>query len=302
MKTLRSVLLVAVLPLISFGQTTNVIIHDTWADGNRTSTGADGSDIDSAWYSSSASTLTVPSAGDLRGTVGTGSSFWTTYFPSAVTLNNPGDALSLTWVFTPTGLNSGNANQGFNLAVANTPGTQLTSDGSSPSQQIYAGYAMFMNMSPALSNSFSLREWILGGSGALLGTSANWGANGASGSLASINGTGQAGYSSGFQYTFTMTFSLDTSTNGTLDVIATIAGSGLNGSGVMSVTNYDSTPNSLTFNTFAIRPTSAATSASQFDSSLLSVEFIQPVPEPSIIALSGVAFVGLAAAIRRRRK
>src|SRR5262249_43993658 len=147
--------------------------------------------------------LSVPAAGTLRGTVGTGSSFWTSYFTPAaspITLANVGDSLTVRWVFTPTTVNNGNTSQGFNLALANSQSaTRLTADGS-PAAGIFSGYSMFMNMGQTLSNNspFALREWVLAGSGNLLGTAANWGANGvASANLGNGATTGNHGYDSG---------------------------------------------------------------------------------------------------------
>ncbi|MEI9962606.1 MAG: hypothetical protein WDM76_16265 [Limisphaerales bacterium] len=94
-----------------------VLVNDTWQDGmrtdpaspvyseNGTDTDADG-DLESAWFNTGG-TLT-PSPGHLVGTMpanGTSSASWTTYFTpeaSPVTLANAGDALQVTWVFTPT--------------------------------------------------------------------------------------------------------------------------------------------------------------------------------------------------------
>src|SRR4051812_6211515 len=92
---------------------TTILVNDTWADGDRTSTGPDGSGIDSQWFGSGSS-LTVPTPGDLRGTIPTTSTSWTTYFAAAaspITLANPGDQLKLTWSFTPTGVNLNNTSQ-----------------------------------------------------------------------------------------------------------------------------------------------------------------------------------------------
>src|SRR4051794_21026970 len=165
---------------------TTILVNDTWADGNRTSTGPDGGGIDSQWFGSSAS-LSVPGAGDLRGTIPAGSASWTTYLTAAaspITLANPGDQLKVTWTFTPTGVNSGNASQAFNLALANSQSATRISSDTSPGSAVYSGYSMFMNMGQTLGNGnpFALREWILGATaGNFLSTSANWGANGAAG-------------------------------------------------------------------------------------------------------------------------
>ena len=263
-------------------------------------------DLESAWFSNPSANLTVPAAGDLRGTVGSSYSWWTTYFTTAnspVTLATPGDQLNLTWVFTPTGVASANTSQGFDLAVVRTPTGRLTADGS-PSSQAFAGYAMYMNMGTTLGNSnpFQLKEWIVGSS-TLLGTSGNWGANGGSGGLANGGTSGNQGYASGTTYTFTMSFTLlsisPTATN--LQISATMAGGSLNNSGSETLTYNDTTPNSLTYDTFSIRPHDLTQAASQFDTSLFEVQF-QNIPEPSTFALVTVALGGLLLATRRSRR
>src|ERR1035437_5106052 len=130
--------------LSSYAQTDTILVNDTWADGDRTSSGPDGSGIDSAWFSSSGAALTVPAAGTMRATIGAGSLSETTYFTSQ-TLAATGDELKFTWLFTPSTINPTNTSQGFNLAVVNGA-THLSADGASPASQVYAGYAMYMNM------------------------------------------------------------------------------------------------------------------------------------------------------------
>ena len=283
-----------------------ILVSDAWQDGTRTDPNSannyadnngvtaidrdsDG-ELESAWFSNPSANLTVPSPGDLRGTVGTGFSWWTTYFtPSAtpVTLANAGDQLKVTWSFTPTGVAAANTSQGFNLAIVRTPTGRLTAD-ASPSSQQFAGYAMFMNMGATLGNSnpFQLREWT-DASSALLGTSGNWGANGTSNAGLANGGTsGNHGFDSGTNYTFVMTFTLlsisPTATN--LEVTATMSGDGLNNSGFESLTYTDATPNSLKYDTFSVRPHDLTQAASQIDTSNFKVEFNQ-IPEPSSFML-----------------
>ena len=276
-----------------------IIVNDTWADGERASTGPDGTGIDSAWWGSGGS-LSVPAAGDLRGTSPAGSAFWTTYFPSAVTLANPGDAISVTWVFVPTTVSAANTSQGLPLALAYTPGTHLAAD-ASPSSQLYSGYSLFMNMAQTLGNAnpFALREWTSASAGSLLGTSANWGANGTSGATLANGGTaGNTGFASGTQYTLSMTLTRNASSG--LDILASMTGGSLNGTGSESVSYTDTTPNSFIFDTFAIRPSGSASGAAQYDTSLFKVEFIS-VPEPTALTLAGLGVLGLVFARRARR-
>ncbi|HEY4414131.1 MAG TPA: immunoglobulin domain-containing protein [Verrucomicrobiae bacterium] len=269
-----------------------IIVNDTWQDGTRTDpaapvysengTDTDGDgDIESAWFSSSSAALTVAAPGDLRAVQPTTSLSLTTYFTpegSDVTLANAGDQLKLTWNFTPTTVNSGNTSQTFPLAVVNTPsGSRLTTDGS-PASAAYAGYAVYMNMGTTLGNAapFQLKKWSITGAGNLLSTSGNWLnlANGAT--------SGNHGFDSGTQYTFTMTFTRN-ATNG-LDISVTLTGGTYNNSGTGTIAYTDGTPGTFSFDTFALRPSASTTTAAQFDMSRFKVELLSANTAPSISA------------------
>ena len=228
--------------------------------------------------------------------MGSSSGSFTTYFTPAATpvTLNPGNKLTLTWVFTPTGVNTLNTSQAFDLAVALSPSaSRLTADGS-PASATYLGYAMYMNMGVTLGNGkpFDLRQWASPGSANnLLSTSAAW--------TDELNGatSGNHGYDSGTQYTYVM--SLTRNASGGLDVVSTMTGGTLNGSGTETVSYTDATASQgYSFDTFALRPNAPGTTATQFDTSLFAVAF---VPEPSTLALAGVGVLGLALWRRVRR-
>ncbi len=281
-----------VLGLIVRGHAT-VLVNDTWQDGTRTDpaspvysengtdTDAD-EDLESAWFNTGG-TLT-PSPGHLIGTMpanGTSSASWTTYFtPEAapVTLATAGDALQVTWIFTPTNV-GGLANQNFRLAVVDSPSVARRTTDGSPSDGTYAGYGMFMNMATMLGGTtpFQLMERSAPGtSSALLSSSSSWTglANGA------VNG--HAGYASGTQYTFVMTLTRNASSG--LDITVTMTGGSLNNTGSASVSFTDNTPNSFIYDTFALRPSSANDSAAQFNTTLFKVEAVTANTPPSISA------------------
>jgi hypothetical protein len=302
-----------------------IIVNDTWKDGTRTDPNSasgytengvdldnDG-DIESAWFGAggTGSSLTVSDQNTLRATLGpSGSSSFTTYFakPDApLALTNAGDNLKVTWQFTVTNLGASNTSQNFRLALVNTPSANaLTADGA-PGDAAYAGYGMFMNMSAGNlggSNPFQLMERTDAATASpFLGASASWAAraNGAT--------TGRIGYKENVLYTFTL--DLTRTENGGLTIISSMAGGTgvtafnglttnpeLNGPGIATLTFTDTTPNSFSFDTFGVRPSSAPGAAEIFDTSLFKVEFTQ-VPEPSSMAVFGAtALLGLC---RRRR-
>ncbi len=282
-----------------------VVVNDTWIDGtdddpagpifseNGVDSDSDG-DLESAWFQGGGGTLNpVGPGGPLRGEVIASSSSWTTYFTaegSEINLANDGDAIKVTWAYSISGLGAGNTSQNHRLAVVDSPAASRIDTNAAPGNAVYTGYSMFMNMSPTLGNSnpFQLRE--RGGAGDLLSSSGNWS------SLANGATTGAAGYAEGTTYTYELTMTR----NGTsLDIVSTMTGGNLNNAGFATVSVNDPSPSSFAFDTFALRPSNAATTATTFDTSLFRVEFIPAVPEPASLALFGMS--GLALLLRRQR-
>ncbi|HTY88369.1 MAG TPA: immunoglobulin domain-containing protein [Candidatus Acidoferrum sp.] len=268
-----------------------VLVNDTWLDGTRTDPAApvyseNGTDLDSdgnlesAWFSGGTGASATASSGHLVFTMGSSAGSWTTYFTpeaSPVTLAGPGDQLKVTWVFTPTGVNTANTSQGFPIALVDTPTAQRISTDTSPGSASYTGYGVFMNMGQTLGNNHPFQLMArTAGSGALLSDSGQWTG------LADGATSGNHGYDSGTQYTFVMTITRNAA-NG-LDLVATMTGGTLNGTGVASASFTDATPNggSYTFDTFALRPNTVAKSASSFDTTLFKVEFIPGSTPPAV--------------------
>ena len=307
MKRLTLVLSAAALSsltLSSYGQ----LVNDTWLDGTRTDPatysemGVDGDldgNIESRWFGS---TLT-PSTGHLVGAVGaTSSSSWTTYFTdtaaNAVNLANVGDSMTVTWVFTPTGVTAQNSSQGFHLGLVQSPAAgRLAADGT-PANQVYAGYGIFMNMGTTLGrangDNFDIMEWAVpGGANNFLSTSAAWSKIGAGdGALA---GTG---FVDGTQYT--LTIQLQHVATG-LQLDASLAGGSINGTGLMSASFLDTTVSSYIFDTYGMRPTAGSVAATSFDFTQFQVQVSQ-VPEPAVTGMLGVGLLGAIWSYRRNRK
>jgi PEP-CTERM motif-containing protein len=296
-----------------------LIVNDTWKDGTDSdpaspvhseyAVDSDGDgDLESAWYQGGDGTLDpVGAGGPQRGKfsvpTSASSASWTTYFTpesSPVTLANTGDSMKLTWVFTPTNINNGGSNtsQNFRFAILDSPSTARLTANAAPGSAAYTGYGMFTNMSGTLGNSSPFRLEKRGvASGDPLSTSGNWSALGTTGAT-----SGNHGYDSGTQYTLEWTITRNAASG--LDQDIKMSGGTLDGDGLAEVTFTDSAPGSLggfTFDTFAIRPSGATTTAEQFDTSLFRVETnTVNVPEPTALLLIGVA--GSLGALSRRRK
>jgi len=278
-----------------------ILVNDTWADGNRTSSGPDGGGIDSPWYFSGTGASMTTTVGNLNAGVPTGSASWLNYFAtdaSPVNLANAGDSLKVTWNFTTGTIGAANTSQNFRLAILDSPSGSIVSSDTSPAAGIYSGgYAMFMNMAPTLGNGnpFQLKKRSVFTSSDQLSTSGNWGTalgNGAT--------TGNSGYANATAYSYTLTLTRNASSG--IDIVSTMAGGTLNGSGTATVSATDAAPGTFTFDTFSIRPSGSASTADAFNFTQYQVEFTPaPVPEPSILALSGLGLAALAG-YRRLRK
>jgi hypothetical protein len=293
-----------------------VLVNDTWQDADRTSpasptyseagidSDADG-DLESAWFNGGASTMTATTGKLTKDLTGT-SANWTTYFTaegSEVNLANDGDKLRVTWTFSLTGVAAANTSQNFRIGIVDSiPANRLAADGNPPSGTAgspYSGYAIFANMGgPTLGNSnpMQIRERVAqGGSNSILGTSGDW-ANAALTGTTNGATSGNGGFTAGVPYTLVW----ELTRNGAgIDIDATLSGQGYNTSGVGTIDANDGDGNGFVFDTFNVRPSSAAGTAELFDTSLFRVEFIPGIPEPTTLALFGLSAV--AAVLRRQR-
>ncbi len=291
-----------------------VLVNDTWRDSTRTDpapptysengvdSDSDG-DLESAWFTSNAAGMTA-APGNLSQATVTGSTSWTTYFtPEAtpVTLANAGDSLEVRWEFSMQGVaNDGtnNTGQNFRMAVVDSSAAGRVATDQAPGTADYTGYSMFMNIDQTLRRNtpFELKKRSTV-NGAILSASAAW-----STSLSDDGSTGDAGYASGTPYAYTMTITRDGL--GGLDIVSRMEGAGLGpgGIGFLQAAANDASPASYLFDTFSVRPSASATTATSFDASLFRVTFTPgaPVPEPASAVLMGSAALAVVA-LRRRR-
>lgn len=308
--TLHLVAMFATL-LVSTAAHAGIIVNDRWLDGTDSDpaspayseNGVDGDgdgDLESAWFRGGNGTLDpVGAGGPQRGAFAnatiTSSASWTTYFTpeaSKVNLANNGDKLRVTWAFTPNNVNATNGSQNFRVALVDSPAGSRPPADAAPPSGLYTGYALFLNFGQTTGRStpFQLLERNAVNSD-LLSTGGNWGG--------AVNapgfGNGAVGYTSGTPYQLVMEL---TRNGAALDIVATMTGGNINGTGSVSVSTTDASPNGFIYDTFALRPSGATTTAEMFDTSLFRVEFL-PIPEPGALSLAALAGLALAA-IRRR--
>jgi hypothetical protein len=304
------VIAVATLGLCTIGRAAQVtLVNDTWQDGTRTDpaapvyseigTDGDADGLESAWYNGGTGATAVASAGHLLLTPAGSSASWTSYLTptgSAINLANTGDFVRVTWQFTTGDVNATNGSQNFRAALVDTNDPdRLVADGS-PASSTFTGYALFGNMGETTGHgsSFNLKKRSVLTSGDVLGASGNWAT-----SLGNGLGTGAVGYADNTAYSFVMLLTRNAASG--LDIVMSMTGGNIGGTGAVSVSVTDASPNAFTFDTFAIRPSNNTTTATFFDTTLFRVEGPEViVPEP--ISLAGVGACGLIAMLHRRRK
>jgi hypothetical protein len=162
--------------------------------------------------------------------------------------------------------------------VNSPPANRLSADGSPPAGTFsdpYSGYAIFANMgSTPLGNAnpFQIRERLgQAGTNNILGTATDWNEM----MLTGVNNgatPGAGGFENGVPYTLMWTL---TRNGSGIDIDATLAGgTTYNNIGSATIDANDSNGNGFAFDTFNVRPSSQATTADLFDTTLFKVEFI----------------------------
>ena len=297
-------------------QANEVIVDDSFADGNRAKTGA----LDTSWWTSSSSSgiedsIIAPGypAGQLGLVTGTSGRGIHTVFP-AQTLTNVGDSLTAEYTFTtPTTIDaSGGNSSALRVGLFNSLGRALSADisASSGSPNELYGWGIAVNMGPgttglpgfmldmdvyeegdpnATETDLNFRRHSTDGiseTGRLMATTSGF-----------INDT-SSGPDAGY------TFASDTQYTGSFTVTLTATGLDLTGTlGSHTYTVEDPNYDSLTFDMLAFHTNSNKFGSSNtqgdpdngLDFTNVTITF-KAVPEPtsiSLLSLVGLAFLGL---------
>ena len=274
-----------------------VLLDDTFADGSRTEQNLP---TESAWFANSSANIGA-TAGNLALAGPSGSAMYITYFtPSTAQPLNVGDTLQVTLSLSLNNVAAENTGRGVRIGLYDfSAGTRVAADSFSTGAGTGApgtnvlGYMLNMNMGTTFGIDGPLQ--IMGRSDTasinLMGTTGAYTAIGGNGPGL----TGDPAFASSTPYT--MTFSVTRGSASSVDISTAFFGSGL----AITNTVTDSTFNYTGFDTFAIRPAGSAQGAEGYNISEIRVDYIA-VPEPSTIALAGLAALGLIAGRRRMRR
>jgi hypothetical protein len=265
-----------------------VLLEDTWADGDRTGTNLPG---ESATWVSDADSISI-SPGSFQYTQdGSSNRLWTHFAPDGapVTLN-VGDQLITTIKFTPRTSLYDNSSKSFRFCVVNDPTNgQVLSDtnddggGDGDPWADSRGYGVMMALSTGATKSAtpSVGKHTGFAGTSLMGTTGDWTMTSGGNKIVNTLDT-----------LYTLTLTLDYVAADQMDVVFAMANAG----GVISTHTYtDTTDIATSFDHLFFRFSNNTQTADVLDFHELKVEYI---PEPATLGLLGL---GSLAAIRRRR-
>lgn len=273
-----------------------ILLNDTFADGNRTSTSLPTNSA--VWVSHAAATTTAP--GSVAFTQSTGSQKLWTHFATdgAETDLAVGDKLIATIDFTPRGALYANNSRGFRFGLFNDPtDAQLASDVNSDDGQgrwtDSTGYAVLIAPNSTAGSGANIQLGKRTGTGSLLGSTGTYALS-----------SGGAQIVNALDTKYTLTFELERAAADVMNLSFSIA----DANGVISSHSVVDDPTgaaalgtgpiATTFEQLFFRFSTAATTSDVVDIHRIQIEHVGAIPEP---ATAGVALISAAALLRRRR-
>ncbi|HNQ89066.1 MAG TPA: PEP-CTERM sorting domain-containing protein [Verrucomicrobiota bacterium] len=268
------------------------LLHDTWADGSRAEQGLP---AQSAWYASSASSLSA-SAGSLVGTATSSSRMWLTYFadPGSVASLGVGETLKVSLDFTLQNVTAAPAtSRGMRIGLYNWSESALArqaadSFSTSGLGDQATGYMLNMNVAQSFTtdNPIQVLERTDVANANLMGSTSQYTTLGSGGGK-----TGDPGFADGTPYTLEL--SVMRTAADSVDITADFS----SGTWHATYTASDLAGAATAFDTLAIRVNKSTDAAETFSFSRCKVEV---VPEPGVLLLLGAGLAALKVSRNRR--
>ncbi len=275
----RSFLVFATLIGLAAPSHADVILDDTWADGNRSNTSLP---TNSAWYTSSSGSLTA-TTGSMTLGVPNGAILALTYFttnPAAPVQLGVGDSLVTTLNLSLTSVAAENTSQGFRLGLFYFGSNRVSADFSGNNGQGAGvpGYALFGNMGATFNNAnpIGVMKRTTISDSALLGTSGDW--------TTLTSGPGNISTFPGFANTTNYVLQITLQRTDTSSLAVTISWLNIGNNASLTTSFTDTGAANFNFDGIALRPSGNGSTAGAIIFSEAKVEYIPGSTPPSITA------------------